>query len=294
MLGGAAPVLGEYSVIQALLLDAVARERLGEPRAAEADVERALDLAEPDALIFPFVMIAGARPARTAPAPPHRPRRAAGGHPGRAGGVVVAPASRRTRLELHEDLSESELRVLRYLPSNLSAPEIAAELFLSTSTVKTHMRHIYAKLGAHRRTEAVEHARALGLLGPIRPTPPLASTRSYDSDDARSSARSPYCRSMDDHPAKPVRYEIRVRGVLGETLLAAFPDLHGEAQGRRDACSTGALPDQAALHGVLAQIEALGLELLEVRRVPQSGAADADQPNRTTTAHPAGREPRPG
>ena len=63
-----------------------------------------------------------------------------------------------------EELSESELRVLRFLPSNLSAPEIAAEMFLSTSTVKTHMRHIYDKLGAHKRTEAVERARELGLL----------------------------------------------------------------------------------------------------------------------------------
>ena len=66
---------------------------------------------------------------------------------------------------LHEDLSESELRVLRYLPSNLTASEIASELCLSMSTVKTHMRHIYAKLDAHKRTEAVECARALGLLG---------------------------------------------------------------------------------------------------------------------------------
>ena len=72
-------------------------------------------------------------------------------------------ASRRT---LHEPLSESELRVLRFLPSNLSAPEIAAELYVSTSTVKTHMRHIYEKLDAHRRTEAVDRARELGLLGP--------------------------------------------------------------------------------------------------------------------------------
>jgi LuxR family maltose regulon positive regulatory protein len=65
------------------------------------------------------------------------------------------------------ELSESELRVLRYLPSNLTAPEIAAELYVSTSTVKTHTRHIYDKLDAHRRTEAVERARELGLLGPI-------------------------------------------------------------------------------------------------------------------------------
>jgi LuxR family maltose regulon positive regulatory protein len=56
--------------------------------------------------------------------------------------------------------------VLRYLPTHLSAPEIARELSVSTSTVKTHLRHLYAKLGVHRRTEAVEAARALGLLAP--------------------------------------------------------------------------------------------------------------------------------
>jgi LuxR family maltose regulon positive regulatory protein len=63
-----------------------------------------------------------------------------------------------------EPLSESEIRVLRYLPTNLSAPEIANELYVSPNTVKTHMSHLYAKLGAHRRAEAVERARALGLL----------------------------------------------------------------------------------------------------------------------------------
>ena len=68
--------------------------------------------------------------------------------------------------DLQEALTDSELRVLRYLPSNLSAPEIAGEMFLSTSTVKTHMRHIYEKLDAHRRTEAVDRAREMGLLGP--------------------------------------------------------------------------------------------------------------------------------
>jgi LuxR family transcriptional regulator, maltose regulon positive regulatory protein len=56
--------------------------------------------------------------------------------------------------------------VLRYLPTHLSAPEIAAELSVSTSTVKTHMRNLYAKLGVHSRAEAVEHARALGMLAP--------------------------------------------------------------------------------------------------------------------------------
>jgi LuxR family maltose regulon positive regulatory protein len=56
--------------------------------------------------------------------------------------------------------------VLRYLPTKLSAPEIADQLYLSVNTVKTHMRHVYDKLGVHRRHEAVEQARALGLLAP--------------------------------------------------------------------------------------------------------------------------------
>ena len=68
------------------------------------------------------------------------------------------------------------------------------------------------------------------------------------------------------HPgAKPARYTIRVRGLLGETLLGAFPGLRAEVRAGETVLA-GELPDQAALHGVLAQIEALGLELLEVHR----------------------------
>jgi hypothetical protein len=59
-------------------------------------------------------------------------------------------------------------------------------------------------------------------------------------------------------------YEIRVRGVLGEMLLGAFPDLSATVDGA-ETVLTGVLPDQAALHGVLAQIGTLGLELLELR-----------------------------
>jgi LuxR family maltose regulon positive regulatory protein len=56
--------------------------------------------------------------------------------------------------------------VLHYLPTNLSAAEIAGELSVSVTTVRTHIRHVFLKLGVHRRTEAVQHARALGLLAP--------------------------------------------------------------------------------------------------------------------------------
>jgi LuxR family maltose regulon positive regulatory protein len=63
-------------------------------------------------------------------------------------------------------LSQSETRVLRYLPTNLSTLEIARELSVSVNTVRTHIRHVCGKLGAHGRTEAVARARALGLLAP--------------------------------------------------------------------------------------------------------------------------------
>jgi hypothetical protein len=65
----------------------------------------------------------------------------------------------------------------------------------------------------------------------------------------------------------PHRYRIRVRGRLGETMRSAFPGLQARARGS-DTVLTGPLCDRAALHGVLAEIEALGLELLEVRRLP--------------------------
>ena len=77
-------------------------------------------------------------------------------------------------------------------------------------------------------------------------------------------------------------YEIRVRGRLGRSMRAAFPALDSDAQGE-DTVLSG-IPDQAALHGVLAQIEALGLELLLVRRLPGgtgppiTPAGDADSP----------------
>jgi len=62
------------------------------------------------------------------------------------------------------------------------------------------------------------------------------------------------------------QYEIRVRGHLGETMRAAFPELGASVDGA-DTVLTGLLSDQAAVFGVLAAIESLGLELLEVRRV---------------------------
>jgi LuxR family maltose regulon positive regulatory protein len=165
VLDGTAAVVRVGTVISALVLDAVARDQLGDAVTAERDIERGLDLAEPDSLVFPFVVV----PARDLLErhPVHRTAHAAL----LADLLTVLrgsslPARRPESAVLLEPLSESELRVLRFLPSNLSASEIAGQLYVSTSTVKTHMRHIYEKLDAHRRSEAVERARELGLLGP--------------------------------------------------------------------------------------------------------------------------------
>jgi len=66
----------------------------------------------------------------------------------------------------------------------------------------------------------------------------------------------------------PQLYQIRIRGRLGRTIRSAFPALRATADGG-DTVLTGVLPDQAALYGVLAAAEALGLELIEFRRLPQ-------------------------
>jgi DNA-binding CsgD family transcriptional regulator len=63
-----------------------------------------------------------------------------------------------------DELSPSELRVLRYLPTNLSRPEIAGELSVSVNTVNTHIRNVYTKLQARDRSSAVQRARELRLL----------------------------------------------------------------------------------------------------------------------------------
>jgi len=66
--------------------------------------------------------------------------------------------------ELLEPLSERELQVLRLLDSAMTSEEIAGELFVSVYTIRTHIRNIYGKLDVHKRIEAIQKARNLGLI----------------------------------------------------------------------------------------------------------------------------------
>ncbi len=66
---------------------------------------------------------------------------------------------------------------------------------------------------------------------------------------------------------EPRRYEIRVRGPIGPTMMQAFPTLALSRSGQ-DTLLTGSLPDRSALYGVIHQLEALALDLLEIRYLP--------------------------
>ena len=93
---------------------------------------------------------------------------------------------------------------------------------------------------------------------------------------------------------KLVRYEIRVRGLLSETFLGGFPAMEARIVGH-DTVLSGELPDQAALYGVLNQVEGLGLELLEVGRAgsPRLGVREDEQaPDGGSREIPAAGEPR--
>jgi LuxR family maltose regulon positive regulatory protein len=65
---------------------------------------------------------------------------------------------------LIDPLSERELEVLRLLSAGLSNPDIAQELYIATSTVRSHLKSIYSKLNVHKRWDAVQRAEELGLL----------------------------------------------------------------------------------------------------------------------------------
>ncbi|HZX01469.1 LuxR C-terminal-related transcriptional regulator [Kribbella sp.] len=155
VLDGSAPSNPRLTTIEAHLLDALAARALGDKAAARASTERALHLAESDRIVLPFLMT-GAAPLLE-DLPTHGTTHAA-----LVADILDAHAA--DPIAPVETLSRTELRVLRYLPTNLTRQEIAAKLSVSPNTVNTHIRHIYTKLGATDRSTAVQRARELRLL----------------------------------------------------------------------------------------------------------------------------------
>jgi LuxR family maltose regulon positive regulatory protein len=150
-----------FTLAEAHLRAGIAHLSLGDRDAAVAAAEEALAAAEPDRLMFPFVLTEAAELLDALPR-----------HQTAHGALLAdildvlrgAPAPSADRLSQPEELSPSELRVLRYLPTNMTRPEISRELYVSINTVNTHIRNIYSKLGARDRSSAVQRARALRLL----------------------------------------------------------------------------------------------------------------------------------
>ncbi len=163
VLTGIAPAIGYVTVVEAHLLAGLAHRELADQRAATAAAERALALAEADRLVLPFAMTGALELLEAMPR--HETAHAAllsdilDVMRGSSIPAGIEPSSAEI-----EQLSRSELRVLRYLPTNLSRPEIASELSVSVNTVNTHIRNIYAKLQAQDRSSAVQRARDMRLL----------------------------------------------------------------------------------------------------------------------------------
>ncbi|MGD0700775.1 MAG: LuxR C-terminal-related transcriptional regulator [Trebonia sp.] len=164
VLDGTAPLIGYVTAVEANLLAGLAHRALGAADAANQAAERALALAESDRLVLPFAMTFSRELLEALP--PHETAHAAllAGILDVLHGSSRVPAGNPRPLLAAEELSPGELRVLRYLPTNLSRPEIAGQLSVSVNTVSTHVRSIYAKLQVRDRSAAVQRARELRLL----------------------------------------------------------------------------------------------------------------------------------
>ena len=161
--GATTPVILARTRVERALLLAVALDQIGASERAARSLEEALALAEPSGHRWAFQTIGGsAEPLLRDRIRRGTRHRAFIGHlldsladPGCERPTITPPL---------EPLSEREQTILRYLPTSLSNKEMAAELFITTNTVKTHLRSIYRKLDVEHRRDAIERARELSLL----------------------------------------------------------------------------------------------------------------------------------
>jgi LuxR family maltose regulon positive regulatory protein len=152
-----------FTLVEAHLLAGLAHLQLEERSAAVAAAEAALATAEPDRLIFPFALTQSTELLDLLP-------RHQTAHAALLADIIdvlqgaTPPSAAREQPSSPVQLSPTELRILRYMPTNLTRRGIAGELFVTVNTVNTHMRNIYYKLGVSDRTSAVKRARELRLL----------------------------------------------------------------------------------------------------------------------------------
>lgn len=146
------------AVVERLVGTAAVLDGEGDPQRASAVLREALDRAEPESLRQPFL----AQPAAVLVLRKQAPRGS-----GTFARSILDASTAATSCDAHEQLVEPltdrEREILNFLPTRLSNAEIAAHLYVSVNTVKSHVRHIYTKLAVTNRDEAVARATDLGL-----------------------------------------------------------------------------------------------------------------------------------
>jgi len=157
------------SVIEILVLQALAHEAQGNVPPALVSLERALTLAEPEGYVRIFVdegppMAHLLYEAATRGVAPDYVQRLLAAFPVSEPEQAHTLSPKSHEPEWVEPLSKRELEVLQLIAKGLTNQEIGSRLFLSLNTVKAHTRNIYGKLGVHSRTQAVARARAFGVL----------------------------------------------------------------------------------------------------------------------------------
>jgi LuxR family maltose regulon positive regulatory protein len=160
------------SVIEILVLQALAHHAEGDSLGAFAPLERALTLAEPEGYVRvfagegpPMVSLLTAVASRQAEWDyVHRLLAACTLDGARVTATRPGELAPRASTGLIDPLSERELDVLRLLATDLDGPAIAQRLFVSVNTMRTHTKSIYAKLGVNSRRAAVRRAEEHGLL----------------------------------------------------------------------------------------------------------------------------------
>ena len=239
--------------------------------------KRSLAVAEPDRLLFPFAMTDAGGPARRGASSPHGSRRCS---PTCSICCEADPPGTSIESTFRAGRSQPKRTPgIAVLPTNLTRPEIAGEFYVSVNTVNTHVRSVYSKLYAGWLVRRQARSGAAAALDGAPPTTDVAqpSAPTITTFRRRRAIRSGW--SITPWPHRRLVRDPD-KGSCGATAVSAFPSMVFQLQ-RGETVLTGLLEDRSAVFGVLAQIEALGLEVVGSDR----SAQDRNRLNQAMTAH---------
>ncbi len=268
-----------FTVVESHLLAGIAHLDMGDRDAAAAAAEAALAAAEPDRLMFPFAMTGAFELLDALP-------RHDTAHAALLADIVdllrgrPAPSIDRGRLSQPEDSARASSAYCDTCRQTSRGPRSRVS---STSPSTRSIRTSAASTPSSERAIALRPSGAPAHCASSRPGAPEPRRRRASSAGVQNHqipAVLAHSVGRHDEPvsALPGLYTIRIKGRLGPTARSAFPSMVSELKGG-ETVLTGLLQDRSALFGVIAQIEALGLELIELRRI-QARPASREPPDR--------------